>query len=197
MCPLFESIQLENGMFSRLEYHQSRIDHSCFQVFGKIPSWRLKSQLESEAIPQQGLYKCRVTYNQDLAKVEFHPYEMKPIKSLKLIWDNAIAYDHKWQDRTSLMKLVDQRGECDEILIVKNGMITDSSYSNIVFEKGGKWFTPSTFLLRGTMRQYLLDVGTIQEWEITQENFREFHSFRLINAMLQWESPAIEVSNIY
>lgn len=197
MYPLLESIRLSDAKFARLEYHQSRIDHSCVQLLKKIPSWRLINLLNSYSIPDLGLYKCRLIYSLDSVKVEFHPYTVKPLKSLKLISDNTIEYDHKWEGRTSLIKLFDQRGQCDDILIVKNGMITDTSYSNIVFEKDGKWLTPSTCLLAGTMRQYLLDVGAIHAAEISQENFREYKSFKLINAMVQWDSPAIDVSNIY
>ena len=197
MYPLFESIRLSEGKFDRLEWHQSRIDHSCLDIYKKVPSWRLGNQLESYSIPGPGLYKCRMTYNLNLANVEFIPYELRPVRTLKLIPDDSIDYEHKWVDRDSLLKLIEQRGVCDDILIVKHGMITDSSYSNIVFGKDGQWYTPSTKLLGGTMRQYLLDVDLIQEDEITEANFREFKSFRLINAMVQWDGPAIDVSNIY
>ena len=52
------------------------------------------------------------------------------------------------------------RGACDEILIIKDGHITDTSISNIVFRlPDGWWLTPFTPLLKGIMRTYLLESG--------------------------------------
>jgi hypothetical protein len=47
------------------------------------------------------------------------------------------------------------------------------------------------------MRQFLLNAGVIEERVITEKNLIEFDQFKLINAMLEWDSPAHDVSNIY
>jgi 4-amino-4-deoxychorismate lyase len=78
------------------------------------------------------------------------------IESLKLVEDNTISYRHKYSDRSHLLELMNMRGDCDDILIVKDGYITDTSFSNIVFFDGDKWVTPARPLLRGTMRESLL-----------------------------------------
>ncbi len=53
----------------------------------------------------------------------------------------------------------------DDIIITKNGNITDSSFSNLVFESSdGALFTPETYLLEGgTKRKFLLKNGIIRE----------------------------------
>jgi 4-amino-4-deoxychorismate lyase len=196
MYPLFESIKLLDGQFSRLNLHQDRIDTSCKSLFKIFPAWRLETHLSSCDIPAKGLYKCRVSYSSDLVKAEFIPYERKPVRTLKLIFDNEISYEHKLEDRAGLANAFAKRGSCNDILIVKNGMITDTSYSNIVFGKDGKWFTPSSYLLPGTMRKYLLNSEKIEAVEITETNFRRYECFKLINALLEWDSPELEVSNI-
>jgi 4-amino-4-deoxychorismate lyase len=197
MSRLIESIRLFNGQFSRLELHQARLDNSFRTIFKRSPDWNLQSLLEEQTIPQSGLYKCRVVYDDQQKHVEFKPYEPRSIKTLKLVSDDSIEYNHKWEKRGSLDDAFAQREGCDDILIVKNGLITDSSYANVVLQKDENWFTPKSCLLPGTMRQFLLNTGVITEHTITEKNLKEFDRCKLINAMLEWDSPAIEVSNIY
>ena len=85
----------------------------------------------------------------------------------------------------------------DEIIIVQNGQITDTSYSNLVFFDGEKWITPTTYLLNGTMRQSLLQTKQIIEKPIQVEDLNRFESFKLINAMMDLEeSPELPISII-
>ena len=60
----------------------------------------------------------------------------------RLIEDNKISYSYKYTTRGSLNELLTKRERYDEILIVKKGFITDTSYSNIIFFDGIKWLTP-------------------------------------------------------
>jgi len=88
------------------------------------------------------------------------------------------------------------RQASDDILIVKRGLVTDSSYANIVFRRGKHWYTPWSALLKGTQRTKLLERDVIHEEEIRVEDIETFETFKLINAMLEFESPEIDVSNI-
>lgn len=197
MSRLIESIRLFNGKFSRLELHEERMQNSFQEVLKQKPDWSLEALLNEQPIPQSGLYKCRVVYDDQHQQVEFMPYQPRQIKTLKLVADNIIEYNHKWEKRGPLDDAFAERGDCDDILIVKNGLITDSSYANVVFQKGENWFTPQSYLLPGTMRQFLLNTGLITEHMITEKNLKEFDRCKLINAMLGWDSPVIDVSNIY
>jgi 4-amino-4-deoxychorismate lyase len=197
MSRLIESIRLFNGKFSRLELHEARMQNSFQIVFKRKSDWSLEALLNEQSIPQSGLYKCRVVYDDQQQQVEFKPYQPRQIKTLKLVADNNIEYNHKWEKRGPFDDAFAQRADCDDILIVKNGFITDSFYANVVFQKGEHWFTPKTYLLPGTMRQFLLNNRVITEYTITAENLKEFDRCKLINAMLGWDSPAIDVSNIY
>jgi 4-amino-4-deoxychorismate lyase len=188
---------LYNGRFDRLAQHQARIEDSFRAIFKKNPDWNLEKFLNEQAVPPSGLYKCRVVYDDQYHQVEYQPYQVRPIKTLKLVMANDIEYRYKWENRDSLESLFKQRASCDDILIVKNGQITDSSYANVAFQQEGKWFTPKSCLLPGTMRQFLLAAGVVEVCEITEKNLKTFDHCKLINAMLGWESPVIDVSNIY
>ena len=56
-----------------------------------------------------------------------------------------MEYNYKWEDRSQLDALYAKRENVDDILIVKNGLITDTLYANIAFEKSGQWFTTVAF----------------------------------------------------
>ena len=75
-------------------------------------------------------------------------------------------------------------------------MVTDSSNANIVFRKDKQWFTPWSALLKGTMRSNLLERDVIREEEIRIEDIPSFESFKLINAMFEFDAPEMDVSNI-
>ena len=89
----------------------------------------------------------------------------------------------KYSDRSLINKLFDQRGSCDEIIIIKNGKVTDCSIGNLIFRQGKKWYTPDSPLLLGTQREKLLQEGKIQERTIFQEDIVNFDEIKIINAM--------------
>ena len=83
------------------------------------------------------------------------------------------------------------KAKTEEIIIVKNNCITDTSYTNLLFLKDEKWYTPSTYLLNGVMRQHLLATKKIKETEITLQNIKEFTHFQLINSMNDFDDMFI------
>ncbi len=196
MSRLIESIRLQNGNFHRMRYHQERMDRSVKELFGQKNTINLFESLLKKNPPKSGLYKCRVVYAQQIESMEFAPYTAKPVNNLKIVYDHEIEYTHKLEDRSKIELLFNQRQYCDDILIVKNGFVTDSSYSNILFYDGGKWITPDTPLLKGTMRQFLLDTAEVKAIPIQVRDIPSFKAFRLINAMLGFDGPEIDVSKI-
>jgi 4-amino-4-deoxychorismate lyase len=154
---------------------------------------RFLSELE---VPSKGLFKCRIEYDEATKQVEFLSYEPKVVRSLKVVEHDRISYELKYKDRSKLDKLFSQRENCDDILIVKKGNITDSSSANVVFRKGKTWYTPWSALLKGTMRQNLIDNNRIQTEEIQLADIKLFDSCKLINAMLEFDAPEIDVSRI-
>jgi 4-amino-4-deoxychorismate lyase len=196
MSLLIESIRLENGRFHRLQYHQARINHAFAELYPSETPIDLSGSLVKSQYPKSGLFKCRVLYNSGIQSLEFIPYVPKDPKTLIFLHSNEIEYHHKFEDRSKINTLFEERQFCDDILIVKNGYVTDSSCSNIIFFDGYQWVTSNTPLLKGTMRQMLLDAAEIKPRPIAVQDIPSFKSFRLINAMLGFDGPEIEVSGI-
>ena len=188
MSLLFETIRLQDGVLQNIEYHNARLNNSRKSLYKSPEEFDLKQIIQIPSTCMQGLYKCRVTYSKEIKSIDFEPYIPHVIKSLRLIEDNTISYDYKYTNRGSLNKLLTKRERFDEIIIVKKGYITDTSYSNIIFFDGIKWVTPSTPLLRGTMRSFLIDNNMISEMEIKVADLKNFKKARLINAMIPFES---------
>lgn len=196
MSRLIESIRLHNGVFSNLDFHQWRMDHSVEEVFGVQNTIDLQNELATHRYPRKGLFKCRVIYDTSIAHIEWIPYVPKPVQQLKIVISDDIHYPHKFEDRSAIEDLMMQREQCDDIIIVKNNLITDSSYSNLIFSDGKQWITPKSPLLKGTMRHYLLEAGAINLMEMTLEDLKWMRLCKLINAMVGWEGPELSVSRI-
>lgn len=193
MSRLIETIKLADGRPVNIDYHLNRIRESCQAVFGGLPQWSLGGPLGSYS---SGIWKMRIVYDRTGASMSFEQYTIRPIRTLKLIVNDDIVYDHKYEDRNDLQAMFAKRRDCDEVLIIKKGELTDTSYSNILFRKGDKWITPRSYLLNGTMRRYLLDTHQISEQTIGPNDLNQFSHFKLINAMLRDEAAESEVSNI-
>ncbi len=197
MFPLFETIYLENGVIRNIDYHQRRIEKSGLELFGMKPLLDLNLQIFGSLRNEKGKFRIRISYNDKSYHFQVFEYFGRDIRSLKLVYNNNIEYPHKFEDRSQLEELTKQKEECDDILIVKNGFITDTSFSNIVFCDGQDWFTPNTPLLQGTARAYLLDNGIIKEKTIQPHNLSQYQSFKLINAIRHFEiTPEISCKNI-
>ena len=111
---------------------------------------------------------------------------MRRITSLRLVNNDTIDYSFKSTDRSALNALVAQCGECDEVLIVRRGEITDTSYTNVAFLENKQWYTPARPLLCGTMRASLLDAGLLIERTIRCEELGNYSAIMLFNAMISF-----------
>ncbi|MBX2946946.1 MAG: aminotransferase class IV [Cyclobacteriaceae bacterium] len=172
------------------------MDKSVCEILHQQNEIQLEDFLYAQTYPTQGLFKCRIIYDNRIHSIEFIPYKTKPVSSLKIIRADSIDYAHKFEDRSALHQLYQLREDCDDILIVKNGFLADSYYSNVILYDGADWFTPSTPLLNGTMRQALLKDGKIKEATIHLSDIRLFKKLKLINAMLGLDGPELSISQI-
>jgi len=183
MYPLFETICVKNGIVQNLEWHQKRYETSYAQMYSKSPTDKLGANILIPKECEDGLFKLRIRYNEDDKKYVFEKYISTSIETLKLVKADNLNYELKYSDRRPLNDLYKMKEGCDDVLITKNGKITDTSYANIVFTDGKKWFTPSTPLLKGTCRQRLLEEGRLFEKDISISELKYFIGFNLINAM--------------
>ena len=181
MYPLVESIKAENGQFFLLDYHQDRLERTFHAVYKSSCPWQLVAILPQA--PSQGLFKVRFLYNATDFSIEVQPYVPKIIKTLKLIEIGDYTYPHKWTDRSAINTAFAQRGNCDDVLMTKNGFLTDASYANIVLFDGANWVTPEKPLFEGVQRSYLLDHKKIKTANIATTALSNYQGFQMINAM--------------
>jgi len=199
MFLLVETIKAENGKLLNLDFHNERMARSLYDLFGQKKKTDIEGMVIVPDSALKGVFKCRVMYNDKTADIEFVPYVLRNLRSLMIVHDDNISYSYKYTDRQNINRLYDKKGNCDEILIVKNGMVTDSSYANVVFrDTSGKWYTPSTCLLPGTRRACLLKNGLIEETEIPVSEISQYSEVKLINAMMGIDdTKGIPVSEIF
>ncbi|PID93864.1 MAG: 4-amino-4-deoxychorismate lyase [Bacteroidetes bacterium] len=189
MYPLFESINLKEGVIERVELHQQRVNETFAILFGKSHPPSLSKVLAAASLPTTGHHKIRISYNSHETMLTVLPYQMASITSLKIIVSDTIAYPFKYNDRSEIAALYAQRGSCDDILIIKNGLLTDTSYCNLILFDGTRWLTPRLPLLKGTFRQYLLDHQLLTEADIPVEHLSRFTKVKLINALMGMNGP--------
>lgn len=194
MCHLVESLLIENKEIKKIEYHNKRFNEALQNYLGLDIRIDLEEQIKIPDDLTNERYKCRVIFNDGKIQIEFAKYVPREIKSCKVVYSKTVDYTYKTTNREVLNRLFNQRGECDDIIIVKNGFVTDSFSSNIIFYNGKEWVTPDTPLLKGTQRQYLIDKGIIKEERITDMDILKFSKLKLINAMLDFErAPEIKI----
>ncbi|MEM9832141.1 MAG: aminotransferase class IV family protein [Bacteroidota bacterium] len=197
MCRFIETLCIQRGEILHPYYHQQRMNHSRQQVLGIDQPLVLNQLLK---VPEEWILiervKCRIVYSKNIEEVTFAEYLPRRIRSLCLITHHNIQYDYKFADRRLINQLFSQRGESDDILIVKNGLVTDTSYSNVAFFDSQQWFTPHQPLLPGTTRARLLNEGVLKEREITPTDLSQFSHCSLINAMLPLGECMVHVNQI-
>lgn len=198
MYRLVETIRVEEGIPMNIEFHNIRMMRSLRILYSLIKEIKIEELLVIPDYARTGIFKCRLEYDTEVRLTEFIKYSIRPVRSLKLVEADEIIYDHKYTDRRSIEYLVAGKGDCDDILIIKKGRVTDSSYANVIFKDwSGRWVTPDTYLLPGTQRASLLDKGAISEREIRVEKIKDYSEVKLINAMMGInETEGIPVSKI-
>ncbi|MDO9614204.1 MAG: aminotransferase class IV [Bacteroidota bacterium] len=198
MSPLLESLKLKDGIVQNLNCHQERLNRSMEELFPTARKIDLAKEISIPENCKSGIFKIRVLYGQTIEKIEIEPYVFRSIESLKVVHHESIDYHLQYNDRQILQELFAKRGECDDILIVKNGLVTDSFAANLIFFDGEKWFTPAFPLLKGTKRQFLIDNGIVSEKEIREEDIRSYRKVGLINAMIDFEEmPEVPVEKVF
>lgn len=182
----FETIKAIDGTVYNIGYHQRRYE-SVLEYFHIKEVYNLFELLKP---PENGLFRCKVVYditNPHAIDVSYYEYNKRDVQTLKLVYCNDIDYKFKAQNREKINELFAKKEQCDDILIVKNSLITDTSIANIAFFNGTKWLTPKVPLLQGTVRARLLDEGRIFEDDIFEDDIYRFENFALLNSMIDFD----------
>lgn len=172
----FETVKCDDGMAYNLEYHCRRIARTIM----------INVNLQEYILPiSDDFLKCKVFYDHyGVIDVEYTPYIKRIINSFKLMYDDTIEYKCKSVNRDHINTLFEQRGNADDIIIVKDGFITDTSIANLAIYDGTSWLTPKGSLLRGTMQEQLLDKKELIQANISVEMLKNAKKIALLNAMV-------------
>ena len=196
MCLFIETIRIDHGKACNLSRHNRRLNDTRAHFWPESTPLQLRDHLSSLSC-EAGIVKARVVYGEKgIEDASYSPYTMRHVHSLALIQADHIDYTYKSTGREPLNRLFALRGACDDILIVKQGLLTDTSIANIALSNGTHWYTPAHPLLKGTKRAALLEEGILQEKDIRPEDLPSFSTVRLFNAMIDWGELELPVRNI-
>ena len=196
MSRLVESLKIEHGVPANLAYHNARMNRTRHALFGCAGDIDIAGVLRGRAVPDAPVCKCRVLYRESVEEVDIRPYTRRRVASLKLVECDDIDYSWKYEDKSAFDALLQRKGDCDDILVVKHGLITDTSFSNIAFFDGSRWFTPARPLLRGTQREMLIGRGILIERDIAPGDLVHYGKASLINAMVELGEIEVSVGSI-
>ncbi|HLF36158.1 MAG TPA: aminotransferase class IV [Cyclobacteriaceae bacterium] len=197
MSLFIETIKIVDGQIKNLPCHHTRFNHTRQSFFPETPALDLGEWIKIPKECTSGIFRCRVTYGEEIENIEFEKYSYPKIRSLKLVYDDDIEYSFKYKNRFQLSGLLRQRGDCDEIIIVKHRRLTDTTFSNLVFLSGGAWYSPQYPLLKGTKREMLLDEAMISESDIFVSDLPRFEKAGLINAMIELNELTLDIGQIH
>lgn len=177
---LFETIKIENKIACNLEFHLKRVQSSISKRIKFDINEVLKTTLN-------GLLRAKLIYDEDgnFKDIRFFEYKIRQISSLKFINSN-LNYEKKYLNRNEIDRIFTMRGKCDEVLIVKNGQIADTSIANVAAKFNNTWYTPKSAILAGTTRQRLLESGFLKEMDFGIDELKNAQKFALMNAMIDF-----------
>lgn len=179
MTKYFETIKCDDYEIFNLDYHCNRIANTI----------ALNINL-SEYIypPSNKLLKCKVIYDESgILDVQYDEYKKREIKSFKIIYDDNIDYSKKSLNRDNINNHFKQRENSDEIIIIKNNIVTDTSIANIAVLHEGTWITSKSYLLKGTTRSRYINSNELIEKDITLDMLKNAEKVALMNAMIDFD----------
>ena len=179
MFPCFETIRVKDGKLLNLEYHQKRVDYTR-EFFGFKDKLELKKH--NFELPQKGDFRLRIDYDEDIKSFTCKELTWREFQEFQIV-EADIEYDFKYANREELDAL--KEGD-KEIIIVKNGFLTDTTIANIALQKEGIWLTPKTPLLKGTTRARLIDEGFLKCEDLTIEDLKKAQNFAIMNALIDF-----------
>lgn len=179
---LIETLKCINGTVQNLSFHNRRLNLARKELFGCPDELDLQLYLQPPDTFTDGVVRCRVTYEKEIAHIEYLPYQEKKIAILKVVEVPDLSYTYKWANRLRFAELLQKHPEADEVVIIQNGKITDCTIANLAFWDGQHWFTPDPPLLKGTKRTQLLETNKLREKTIRVDEIKNYQKVCLINA---------------
>lgn len=182
----FETLKLLNGELCHMDFHLERVQKTQAAFFDDA-GFDVNRLYDTLADYPEGLFKVRVDYDSAITGIRVDLYEIQPHRKLGLVEAGDFDYSFKFSDRDFFRESLERYPDCDDILFLKDGCITDTTYCNVALFDGEEWITPTTFLLPGTKRAALIHSGALRETRVTVNDLGNFEAIAFINAMRDFE----------
>lgn len=182
----FETIKVKNGKLLNLKYHQKRVDYTR-----KYLGFKDKLNFENYDfnLPLKGSFRLRVDYEKSIKSFTCKELIHREFKEFKIV-NSDLEYEYKYANRDKLDAL---KTDEKEIIIIKNGLLTDTTIANIALKVDGVWLTPKTPLLKGTLRARLIDEGFLKCEDLTIEDLEKAQNFAIMNALIDFKIIKAEI----
>lgn len=178
-----ETLLIKDNQIHNLKLHNKRMNKTIEEYFEVDSNIDLSKHIN---IIDNKTYRCRIIYDISVISVELVPYKKTPINSFEIIEDDNIDYSLKYLDRSTIENLKNQT-TCDDIIIVKNNLITDTSIANIAIKLDDIWYTPKKPLLKGIMRELLIKSNKLIEKDISVKLFKSAQEFAIMNSLRRFD----------
>ena len=183
MIKLLETIRVENKKALHLNYHNRRLNSSRKKLFGLSKEIKIEDFIPT--ISDSKIYRLRVIYSKEIEKVELIPYQKKIPKTFRLVEFDG-DYSFKYLNRDKFESLKRDNQDVDELILVKDGKLTDTTITNIALLIGNCWFTPKYPLLKGTTRERFLNNQTLKLKDLYPEDLKRAKRVAVLNAMIRF-----------
>jgi len=192
--------------FSLLERHLSRLARSAQYFDFEFQPGLLEGRLQkaSEEWPRE-VHRVRLLVDSS-GKPEI---EAEPLRPDDQVWKLALARHpvdrrdrflfHKTTHREVYdSKITDFPDHDDVVLWNEEGEITETTIANLVLRVKGELVTPAldSGLLPGTLRDELLEEGTISERVVTLEDLQRAEEIFLINSVRGWIPATLDSATL-
>ena len=179
-----ETIRIQDGHARHIADHIDRMRRTALHFGFTAPA--LPADLDA-LVPhtlRTGTVRCRIIYDHTLREITFTPYRRRCLERLIAVDAGAMDYAFKYADRSPLERPNIRLSEADELLFVRGGYVTDTSYTNLILRRGDELVTPDTFLLDGTCRRRLLRTAQVRTAQVRLSDLSAYDELLLVNAMM-------------
>lgn len=179
-----ETIRIQDGHAHHMADHIDRMRRTALHFGFTAPA--LPADLDA-LVPHDlrtGTVRCQIVYDHTLREITFTPYRRRRLERLIAVDAGAMDYAYKYADRSPLERPNIPLSEADELLFVRGGYVTDTSYTNLILRRGDELLTPDTFLLDGTCRRRLLRTAQVRTAQVPLSDLSAYDELLLVNAMM-------------
>ena len=123
MCLFIESIKYKNGAFYRLDLHQMRINLVFKLYFPGFKPFQLSEIPAFKLFKKEGIYKCRIVFDNNIKEISILPYERKNFESFQLVESDIDSLPYKRAERTEITMLFNRKKTAAILLLSKTDIL--------------------------------------------------------------------------